>query len=533
MESYRWKISYLTSLVCLCLLLLNSCQVAQPATPQLLAVTLTADQKTQQVDVSPGSLVQDALTKAGISLEKLDRIEPGLTAAVTNGMTINVIRVTETFDVKEVTIPFERQVAKNESMPVSQTLLVQPGTNGQQEITYRYLYEDGKEVSKTIVKSVIIKEAVPEITMVGVQAPFAAMPIQGRLVYLIAGNAWIMEQTTGDRRPLISSGDLDGRVFSLSPDGAWLLFTRKPAESSADVINTLWVVSTSIDKNNPIDLKAKNVISYAGWIPKKTQTIAYSTVEPRPTAPGWQANNDLQSLTFSTDGKIKTGDQILEANSGGIYGWWGTTFAWSQDGKQLAYARPDSVGLVDIEHNKFVPMLNLIPYQTHSDWAWVPGINWGPDGQILFTVTHAPAIGQVSAEESPLFDMSAIILAGGQSVNLVPQSGMFTYPAASPAATSSGYQVAYLQAIFTEQSNTSRYRLVVMDRDGSNHLTIFPPEGSQGIETQQVVWAPVSTQQPTNLIAVIYQGNLWLVAADGKTAYQVTGDGLITSIDWK
>lgn len=532
MLSSNWKASLIILLASFLFFSLNGCQFSQ-TTPQLLAITLTSDGKTQQFNLAPGSLVQDVLTKAGINLEKLDRTEPVLTAALTEGMTIKVIRVRETFEIKEVTIPFERQVARNESMPVSQTLLVQPGANGQQEITYRNLNEDGVEVSKTIVKSVIVKDAVPEITMVGVQAPFAAMPIQGRLVYLVAGNAWIMEKSSGNRRPLISTGDLDGRIFSLSPDGAWLLFTRKPANPSVEVINNLWVVSTSTENNAPIDLKAKNIISYAGWIPNQTQTIAYSTVEPRTTAPGWQANNDLQTLTFSTAGKIKTGNLILETNSGGIYGWWGATFAWSLDGKQLAYARPDSVGLVDIENGKFLPKINLVPYQTHSNWAWVPGVNWGPDEKVIFTVTHAPSSGQVSAEESPFFDMSAILLTGGQAVNLVPQIGMFAYPVASPAMTSSGYQVAYLQAIFTEQSNTSRYRLVVMDRDGSNHRAIFPPEGSQGIEAQQVVWAPDSKVQPSNSIAVIFQGNLWLIAANGETAYQVTGDGLIKSIDWK
>ena len=35
-----------------------------------------------------------------------------------------------------------------------------------------------------------------------------------------------MQANTGQRRPLTFSGDLDGRVFDLSPDGQWVLFTR-------------------------------------------------------------------------------------------------------------------------------------------------------------------------------------------------------------------------------------------------------------------------------------------------------------------
>jgi hypothetical protein len=39
--------------------------------------------------------------------------------------------------------------------------------------------------------------------------------------------------------------------------------------------------------------------------------------------------------------------------------------------------------------------------------------------------------------------------------------------------------------------------------------------------------------QSGNFIAVSYQGNLWLVDSGNGTAYQVTGDGLISRLDWK
>jgi WD40 repeat protein len=353
------------------------------------------------------------------------------------------------------------------------------------------------------------------------------------LAYLYSGSVWIMEKSTGNRRPLVSSGDLDGQVFAISPDGIWLLFTRKPQNPSTDIINTLWVVKTSGETPQILDLKVENIKNYAGWIPNETRTIAYTTVEPRSTAPGYQANNDLQTLTFTESGQVKPGPEIIGPNSGGIYGWWGTTFAWSPDGKQLAYARPDSVGLVDLKEGQFIPNLNLTPLQTHSDWAWMPTVNWAPDGKILLTVTHAPGTGQVAAEESPFFDLSAILLYGGPTVNLIPQSGMFAYPVASPVMTKTGYQVAYLQAIFPDQSNTSRYKLMVIDRDGSNHRVIFPPEGSPGVEPQQVVWAPQSSADSEVIIAITYQKNLWLINLNSGETYQMTGDSLITNIDWK
>jgi hypothetical protein len=68
--------------------------------------------------------------------------------------------------------------------------------------------------------------------MVGVQKPFTPMPIPGKLVYIASGNAWIMEESTGNRRPVVTTGDLDGQIFSLSPKGEWLLFSRKVKEET-------------------------------------------------------------------------------------------------------------------------------------------------------------------------------------------------------------------------------------------------------------------------------------------------------------
>jgi hypothetical protein len=114
---------------------------------------------------------------------------------------------------------------------------------------------------------------------------------------------------------------------------------------------------------------------------------------------------------------------------------------------------------------------------------------------------------------------------------------MFAYPSASVLRLSGeerAYQVAYLQAIFPEQSETSRYRVIVMDRDGSNQRIIFPSPDAPGLEPQVPVWAPQPLEgQVRDFIALAYQGNLWLVDSGNGSAFQVTGDGLITRIDWK
>jgi resuscitation-promoting factor RpfB len=159
---------------------------------------------------------------------------------------------------------------------------------------------------------------------------------------------------------------------------------------------------------------------------------------------------------------------------------------------------------------------------------------------ILYTVDHVSLAGSASPEESPLFDLTAIPLVGGAPVRLVSQSGMFSYPMPSPLQTlSSGendYQIAYLQSIFPTQSETSRYRLAVMDRDGSDRRVLFPAEGSPGIIPQigWGAWSPEKFESTDSYnLAVIYQNNLWMVDVYGGEARQITGDDLVSRVDWK
>ena len=512
----------------LAILLLAGCAAPEVKQGQIM-VTLTVDGESNQVQVPAGSTVEDALTAAGIVPGSLDRAVPPFYTVLVEGSNVRLIRVREEFTVEQVIIPFENQVVRNESLPAGDEYWLQLGENGLQEVTTRRVYEDGEEVSSSVVKSVVVEPAVPQIKMVGVQKPFAPFPIPGRLAYLLEGNAWVMEDTTGNRQQVVNTGDLDGRIFSLSPDGSWLLFTRRGEDQ--DTINTLWAAKVNDDSGSLVDLEVKNVVHFAGWRPGSAFTVGFSTVEPRLAAPGWQANNDLGLLSFSSSGFIRRLPDILEVNSGGLYGWWGTNFAWAPDGLSLAYARPDGIGLVDLESGQTVPVLEITPLQTFGDWAWVPGVAWGPDGTILYAEDHpAPA-------ESQVFNLTAASLVNGGSLALVPQVGMFAYPSPSPIqelpSGETSYQIAYLQAIFPAQSETSRYRLVVMDRDGSNRRTLFPEEGA-GLEPQTVAWSPEPLDGRSGYaLAVLYQDNLWLVDASSGAAWQITGDGLTSRVDWR
>ena len=158
--------------------------------------------------------------------------------------------------------------------------------------------------------------------------------------------------------------------------------------------------------------------------------IPFVDVPPRDSAPGWQANNDLNVATFSDNGWTTQWTTILEPNAGGVYGWWGTGFLWDPVGAYLAFSRPDSVGILDYRTGIMTTTLNILPLQTHRDWAWVPGITWGPDGKALYTIDHVSPEGALNPEESQVFDLTAVLLESGPTLHLLSQTGMCAYPLA-------------------------------------------------------------------------------------------------------
>lgn len=523
----------ITAITIAALILLTGCQILSPVQKKL-ELTISVDNSIINTEVDEGSTIQDALANAGVDLQPLDRTAPSLSELATDGLTIKVTRVEEEFLVEETVLPFENQTVKNESLPNGQSVLIQAGVNGKLSSTYRVVKEDGVVISKTLVKTDTLAEAKPEILMIGVQSPFTSVSIKGTLAYITSSNAWIMETTTGNRRPVVTSGDLDGRIFSISPDRKWLLFSRSiSTDNSNKNLNSLWVVNLEEPDSSPISLGINNVVLYADWIPGKTRSIAFSTVETRDTPPGWQANNDLILLSFDENGKSLSRQTVLETNAGGLYGWWGTTFEISPDGQKIAFARPDAIGFVDKAGKSANVVLDLLPYQTNSDWAWVPGINWSPDGNVLFTILHGAEISSTEKESSSKFDLTAITYSDDLPIRLINNSGIFAYPSPSPADADGNYLVAYLSAIIPDQSETSRYDLRIMDRDGSNQKKLYPGEGIQGLNPQNLVWSPGPDSDGNYTLGFIAQGNIMLVSVSDGTVSQLTGDGSVSKIDWR
>ena len=490
-----------------------------------MQVGLVADGREQLLQVTAQSLsVRDLLDAAGVMLGSLDRVEPDLYVQVSDGMIVTVVRVEEAFETEHRSLPFAHQTVRSEAVPEGERRLLQAGANGEVKIIYRVVLEDGVEVLREEVRREILLEPVDETVLVGVQGELASVTISGTIVYLSGGNAWIMRESSDLRRNITGSGDLDGRVFALSADGARLLFTRVMVGDVDTPLNSLWMARTSLVGEDPQYLGVTGVV-WAAWSPDGKRS-AYSTAERSGGVPGWKANNDLWLMTLPEEGtreEVKI-EMLLPPTAEVPYAWWGRTFAWSPDGHYLAYAQADEAGIIALADKVLLPLASFPSFRTQSPWAWVPTVSWSPDGYLLAFVVHEGDLEGLNPEDSPIFGLWVASADGELKVRLTEEVGMWAAPRWSPSLNG---LLVYGQAQSPRNSQDSRYELLAMDRDGSNARPIFPPEGMMGLIAPVVAWSPAG-----DAVLVEYEGDLYRVGVEQGTLDRLTSDGQSSHPRW-
>jgi hypothetical protein len=494
-------------------------------------VFLVVDGRELSYSLSDPMTVEEFLAKPDVNvrLSETDRLTPPRFTQLSDGMRITIVRVTETTTCETVEIPFTREIVQNEGYSAGEQRIVQQGQNGTQQICYRVSIEDG--VARDRVQTgqpTIITAPVNEIMIVGIDTNVEPVVIQGTLAYINNSNAWVISGSSTNKRLLSGTGNLDSLVFSISPDGRYLLYTAKPTDPS--FLNELWLQEI-VQDSSPIKLVPTNVLT-AQWIPQRTNTFSYSTGEPQAIAPFWRSLNNL--LTMEID--IATGTPlnnsiVIPESGGGLSGWWGTVYQWSPDGQTLAWVRADSMGIVAAD-GSLKPLMTYPFFRTNQNWSWRSSVSWSPDGALIAATSHGAPIGSEPPETSPVFDAKVVESTGLYQALLFDAAGMWASPQFSPAnnTTTSVYptiRLAYLQAREPYNSVNGDYDLVIADRDGSNRRVVFPPANQPGIKSTDVGLAPQNfTWNPAgNQLAVIYQGNLWVVDVDSGAAYQLTFDG--------
>jgi len=167
------------------------------------------------------------------------------------------------------------------------------------------------------------------------------------------------------------------------------------------------------------------------------------------------------------------------------------------------------------------PLVDFTPLETFSEWVWVPGMSWSPDGQFLAATVHGPPLATEPAEESQVFDLWLIGISNGVSAKVDQQVGMWANPAWGEAG------IAFGEAVNPLQSVNSRYTIQLMDRDGSNRRQLFPFREELGVQLPELIWSPQG-----EALLFTYNGNLYIIDNDGSPPKQLTTDGQTSHPHW-
>ena len=131
-----------------------------------LKIKITADGQTSQ-DYALAASVAGALWENNIRLGADDFTKPALNQPIQNNTTITVIRV----DVREETvdkdIPYDTVSNEDDSLGWRIKKVTQKGVKGTNEITYKVVSYDGKEISRKILSQNKIKDPTSEIVTQG------------------------------------------------------------------------------------------------------------------------------------------------------------------------------------------------------------------------------------------------------------------------------------------------------------------------------------------------------------------------------
>jgi len=387
-------------------------------------------------------------------------------------------------------------------------------------------------VERHLGRQITLREPRTEVILVGAQGDRSPTSITGTIAYLAHQNGWLMQQTSANKRRLTHTGDLDGRVFSLSSDGTHLLFSRAATETAeAAPLNTLWILDASAASADPIRLEIDGVL-WAAWEPDCDVSstgsrcrIAYTNGRVVDGNPGWRAENDLWvGRPLPSTGRLIGKRQILQPDREGSYSWWGTTYTWSPDAQSLAYASPDEVGVVRVYDGRRRILSRFAPYRTYAAWLWTPTVAWSPESAYIVTTLHGLGPTGGAPEDSPVFDVWALSSDGTITAELSSEAGMWSAPTFAPESD----LIAFGRARSPYASQTSSYEVHLMDRDGSDRRLLFPTQDEIGFEYPEMAWSPSGDQ-----IMAVYQENLHLIEVTTGDVHQLTVSGGITAVEWQ
>jgi uncharacterized protein YabE (DUF348 family) len=146
--------------------------------------------------------VEVLLAAAGAPLEQADKVVPGPSTPVTEGMTVVVTRIRMQKLTERVPLPPPAQKIADPEMNMSRQIVDDPGTPGEQDVTFAVSFVNGVQTGRLPVANDVITPARPSVLRVGAKPGTEVPPVTNgatwdALAGCEAGGNWAINTGNG------------------------------------------------------------------------------------------------------------------------------------------------------------------------------------------------------------------------------------------------------------------------------------------------------------------------------------------------
>jgi len=144
-------------------------------------VTVTIDGKVTQIRTS-AQTVGAALAGAGIPLQNLDYSRPRESEILPDDRKIQVIRVSESIQLIQKSIPFNSEFTESSQVELDQQQILKPGQQGLAMSRVRIRYENGQEISRQAESETIVRPPENRVVGFGTKVVTRTMTVGGKQI---------------------------------------------------------------------------------------------------------------------------------------------------------------------------------------------------------------------------------------------------------------------------------------------------------------------------------------------------------------
>lgn len=142
---------------------------ATPFTFTLYGTTVTA--------YTQAKTVRDMLKEKNITLGVNDRVSTALDTEITEGMALRVWREGKQTMTQDEDVDFETEKIQDADQPIGYKKVQTVGVKGKKSVTYEVVIEDGKEVRRTEINSLVTTQPVKQVEIVGAKFNYTGGPL--------------------------------------------------------------------------------------------------------------------------------------------------------------------------------------------------------------------------------------------------------------------------------------------------------------------------------------------------------------------